>query len=319
MRLTGGKNPEKSPEDEATEYKKRTAAAQAKHDYVTTVDTLANPPSIQAMREERDKELTEERKAAQARAKDAEDRERQRLADEAQAAATEAAQEKQKREETEQKLQAQHDQMLLDKLDDLKRSQKPMGEQAKEFFQYAQEAANMLGFERPSSIKPQSDDPRIALELAKLNIDAAREDRKFQLEMEDRKRDWDMKLLQFQREGAFKEKELALQAKKDEHLFSLPQAIGGAIAKGLIDHEAGGTAPPGSISQKQQNPVKLYRIEVGQGQSGDFECPNCHTPVAIGPTSTAAQCAECNSQFPIDRVPITEGTKEPLPPVTEEE
>lgn len=319
MRLTGGQNPEKSPEDEATEYKKKTEAAKAKSDYVTTVDTLANPPSVQVMREKREQELIDQGKAATTRAQDLEDREHTRLEKEAQDAAAAAATEQQKREAAEQKLHDQQNQLLLDKLEELKKSQKPWNEQLTEYLTFAETLAGKLGFQKVGAPRLASDDPHIALELAKLDLERSREERKFDLEMENSKREWDMKLLTFQREGAFKEKELALQAKKDEHLFSLPQAIGGAIAKGLIDHGAGGAASPGGISQKPQSTVKLYRIEVGQGQEGEFECPNCHTPVAIGPTSTEAQCVECNSRFPIARVPITEGTKEPLPPAKEEE
>lgn len=317
MRLTGGQNPGKSPEDEATEYKKKTEAAKAKSDYVVTVDTLANPPSVQVMREKREQELIDQGKAAATRAQDLEDREHTRLEKDAQDAAAAAATEQQKREQVEKALQDQHNQMLLDKLEELKQSQKPFSEQAKEFFAFAQEAATMLGFEKPSTVKPTTEDPKLALDLAKMNLDLERWKIEQEAKKEQDKFDRELKLLEFKDNREFKQKELDLQAKKDEQLFSFPQIIGGAIAKGLIEHEARGAAPPGSISQRQQSTGKSYRFEIGQGQGGEAQCPNCQSPIGIGPTSTEVQCVGCGRIFPVVRVAGEPGGQ--VPPPTEGE
>lgn len=326
MRLTGGQNPEKSPEDEATEYKKKTEAAKAKSDYVTTVDTLANPPSVQVMREKREQELIDQGKAATTRAQDLEDREHTRLEKEAQDAAAAATAEQQKREAAEQKLHDQQNQLLLDKLEELKKSQKPWNEQLTEYLTFAETLATKLGFEKASAVRPASSDPHIALEIAKLDLERAREDRKFDLEMDDRKRTWDLKLIELKDTREFKTRELDMQEKKNEQFFAFPEIIGGAIAKGLIDRGGVERTPPGSISQQ---PPPQYYITIGEGKTGTVACPHCKSPIGLGPTQASAQCIKCNSKFDVVRTQAAHPTEmaqeippttvEPPPPTNEEE
>jgi hypothetical protein len=278
------------------------------------VDKIKNPPSVVEMQREAAQRMAEEKKAEKDRADAAEQRERDRIQKENEEAKEKAKVAEQKRIEAEQSLQAQQNQILLEKFDELRASQKPLSQQFEEYFSFADKVAEKMGFQKPGATKPASEDPRIALELAKLNLDAAREERKFQLEMDERKRQWDVKLIELSDTRDFKKKEIEMQEKKNEQLFSFPQMLGGAIAKGLIDHEAG-VASPGSISQRQPNTGKTFQFQVPEGGFGSAECPNCHALVEVGPTTDLAECLECKTQYPVTRTPA----KSPETPQKEEE
>ena len=111
----------------------------------------------------------------------------------------------------------------------------------------------------------------------------------------------------------FKKKELEMQEKKNDQLFSFPQIIGGAFAKGLIDHEAG--VAPGSISQRQPGTGKTFQFQMPENGFGTTECPNCHAPIEVGPTTALAECLECKAQYPVIRT----AAKSPEAPQKEEE
>lgn len=320
-RNAGNPKPPTTPEDEAAKYAAKTKAVEAQDQYLTTVDKIKNPPSLLEMQKEQAQRLADEKKAEKERADAAETRERERSQNDATEAKKTAAEAQQKRIEAEQNLQAQQNQILLDKLEELKSSQKPLSQQFEEYFAFADKVAEKMGYQRPG-VKPVSENPQIALEIAKLELDSAREDRKFQIEMEDRKRDWDLKLLQMNQDRQFKEKELDLQAKKNEQLFAFPQVLGGAIAKGLLDRGQVATSGPAPAPQ-------TYRIEIPQGETGTIGCPNCRSPIGIGPTQTSTQCIKCNTKYEITRLPpaqqqqvtgdIPPTTDIPMPEPNEEE
>lgn len=299
MSLIGNPNQPQTPEDEAAEYKRKTAAATAKHDYISTVDEIANPPSAREMQQKQVQSADEARKAAETKAQDLEQETRDRLQKEADEAAQQAVAEKDKREETERRLQDQHNQMMLDKLEELKTSQKPFSEQAREFFSFAEEAAKTLGFEKPS-VQPVSENPQIALEIARLNIEDAHREREFQQQQAKDKREWDLKLIELDDNRDFKKAELAQKARRDEALFTTPQTIGAAIARGLAEREQGGAAP--AVSPGPQT----HKVRAGVGDAGEIECPLCHKMVGIGPDSVLVNCVSCNSKFDIERVPKEE-------------
>lgn len=295
--LTGQEKPQQSPEDEAADYKKRTEAAKARGDYVQTVDDLNNPPSVKAIQEQRVKDADEERKAAEERARAADTRDRDRVAEEKRLAQEKAAAEEQARIEAENALKGQQNQILLDKIAELKGSQKPIGEQFKEYFEFAKE----MGFERPSVTQPQSDNPQIALEIAKLNAESAQKDREFQLQLKESDRKWDMEIMKMNDSRAIEQAKLAQQAKRDDALFQAPQAIGAALAQGLVDRKGGG-----GIRREQPGSPQTFKFQAAEGESGEVECPMCHTPVGIGPHSDLAECVNCNTKFTIERVPKAE-------------
>lgn len=198
-----------------------------------------------------------------------------------------------------------------------KRDERPIHEQFKEQYTVLQELAKALGYEKTST----GQDPMVAIELKKMEFQEARADREFKWKMRQDDKQWEIEKQKMQDDRKFKEAELEQKARRDELLFTAPQTIGAAIAKGLLEHEGGATAP-GRVAQSQQGGPKQYRIELDESESGEIECPNCHTPVGIGPTSTAAQCVTCNTKFAVVRTPAgtstIEGVNEPTAPGEEE-
>lgn len=302
---TGQIPKEKEEEDEVAQLKRKQKTVQAQFDYVNTVDSLQNPPSIQAMREKAQQEAREERERAQKAAEEVLERERQRLADDAQAAAQKAHEEEQRRVEAEQQLQKTQTQMLLEKLEELKQSKKPMEEQLDEYMSFAERIAEKMGFQK-SDTKVPGDNPQVTLEITRLNLDQQQRDREFQWQIQKDKQEFELKLLQLKDERAFREQQLKQQSKRDEQIFNLPQILSAAIAQGLVDRHQ--EAPAGPM---QAPPPSQYRVPAGEGAT--IACPNCQSPIGIAPDTSEATCAMCNTQFHVSRQPG------PPPPQTEEE
>lgn len=307
----GSQSPQ-SPEDEAAEYKRKTEAAKARGDYVQTVEDLNNPPSVKAIQEQRVQNADEERKAAEQRTRDAEDRERDRVAEDKRVAEEKAAAEEQARIAAENELKSQQNQILLEKINELKTSQKPIHEIAQEYFTFAQTLAEQMGFQRPGTSQPQSENPQIALEIAKINAESAQREREHQLQMENDRRKWEIELMKLQDGRVIEQAKLAQQAKRDEAFMQAPQILGAALAQGLADHARGG-APSERVIQQPSG--QNYKFTAGIGDSGEIDCPVCAargtpTKVGIGPNSDLAQCVGCNTTFDVERVPA-KATAEP--------
>lgn len=170
-------------------------------------------------------------------------------------------------------------------------SQKSFSEQYNELLSMAKE----MGLEKTDT----GQDPMIQLELAKLNYQQAKEDREFKWKMKQDDKQFQLEMQKMQDEREHRKAELAQQAKKDEMFASFPQRLGGAIAKGMMEgeEEEGISAP----ATKRKEGGKAYHIEIGEGEAGEIPCPNCDTPVGVGPSSKAAVCVDCGSKFRVDR------------------
>ena len=306
---------EKPPETEKEEYEKKTGALKAKAEFAATADALSNPESVQRIREQREKELVDAANKARADSDEAANRERKRLEDDKTAAENAAAAEQQKREAAEAALRAQKDQALLDKLNELQTSRKPLSEQFAEYFAFVDTITEKLGLPKVGTRTPEpAGDPRIALEIERLKIEDNQKQREHDLKMSNDKKEWDLKLMQFQRDGEFKNKELELQAKKADQIFQLPQVLGAAIAQGLMKRSGEGV----NVGQKQQ-PPQNFHIEIPVGEAGSIPCPNCQTQIGVGPEQTLAKCIKCQAEYPITRIG-TSFSKAPVePPLTYEE
>jgi len=293
--LIGNQNQGTSSESTAEEYEAQTKAVEAQDRYNTAVDKVKNPPSVVEMQKEQTQRLADEKKTAEERAQKLADEEHARLQQDADTAAQKALEEQQKREQAEIALQDQHNQMLLNKLDELKQSQKPFADQAKEFFAFAQEAATMLGFEKPNAVKPASEDPKIALELAKMNLELEKWKMEQEAKREQDKFDREIKLLEVKENRVIEKEKLAQQAKRDDMLFTAPQTLGAAIAQGLLGQREG--AAPVDRSEPQ-----THKVTAGVGESGETVCPNCQAKVGIGPTTARATCVGCGDIFDVERI-----------------
>lgn len=288
-----------TPEDEAKEYERKTKVVQARADYVTTVDNLQNPPSLQEIRVKHEQQMEEDRRRAREQADKLLEDERQRLAKQSQDAEQKVQQVQQQAEQFKDQLQAQRDQMLMDKLNELKASQRPIEEQLDEYFGYAERLANKLGFEKP---QPQqaTGDPRIAIELEQMKLTSSREEREFQWKMEQDRRKWDIELKKLDVETAFKQKELELKEKQNQMFASLPETVGAAFARGIM--AKGDSAEPAARQVSQQVPrQKAYEVKLAAGSEGTLPCPTCDAEVGIGSDTEMAKCVSCNTPFIIVR------------------
>ena len=173
-------------------------------------------------------------------------------------------------------------------------------------YNHMMQVAKALGLSHPQA----GNDMSIQLDLKKMEFENTRElrrmakedkaaDREFQRQLnrdaddrEDRKANLEIKRA---------ETAAAIQAEREKRsMFATPfETLGMAIAKGLVDSN-GGVSAEGRSPAKRKRSGK--RLEVGEGESGVTECPECGEPVAIAPTARSAVCSSCDATFPIDRV-----------------
>lgn len=72
----------------------------------------------------------------------------------------------------------------------------------------------------------------------------------------------------------------------------------------LRNNEIGGKSPPNQSSQRNKNMESEFSLRVEEGDDGVIECPQCRTPMGIGPTTRKATCVGCEAQFDIVRIPV---------------
>uniref|UniRef100_A0A6M3MDZ4 Uncharacterized protein n=1 Tax=viral metagenome TaxID=1070528 RepID=A0A6M3MDZ4_9ZZZZ len=165
-----------------------------------------------------------------------------------------------------------------------------------------------LGMGHPQA----SDNMSIQLDLKKMEFENTRELRKMMREDKQADREFQRQLNRDADEREDKKANLeikraetaaAIQAEREKRsMFATPfETLGMAIAKGLVDSN-GGISAEGRSPAKRKRSGK--RLEVGEGESGVTECPECGEPVAIAPTARSAVCSSCDATFPIDRVPL---------------
>jgi hypothetical protein len=299
-RSLSGEQP-RSPEDDAARYEAKTKAVEAQDRYNLAVDKVKNPPSVVEMQKETAQRLADEKKEAEERARAAEERERERAKQEAEEARKEAEAAGQARIQAENELKAQQNQILLEKIEELKASQKPIHEQFMEYFSFAQSLAEKMGFAKPGTSQPQSENPQLALEIAKINAESAQKDREFQLQMEESKRKWELEMIKLKDGQDIERAKLAQAAERDKAILQAPQILGGAIAQGLLDRTQGGASHPATSKPE------TFRIQAGVDEAGTLDCPVCNSrgvpnQIGIGPTSKLVTCVGCNSQFEIVRI-----------------
>jgi len=308
MRKSGKGQGVVSPEDEVIQIKKQTAKLQAQYEMVNTADALANPPTLQQIREQRQTEIEAQARRAEDESRRLHEENRTRILQERDDAAQRYHEEEQRRQELERNFYAQQQQVLLDKLKDMQDTRKPFDQQLEESMGFAERIAERMGFQKGAAAAPGGDNPQMQLEITKLQIQAAQQEREFQWKMEQEKREWDMKLVQLRQDREFKQAEVERQSKRDDWLSSLPQSIGSAFAKGLREQPS---SPETASQRVAQQPSKPRTFEVGMnpGEQATVPCPNCQTPVGIGPETESAQCVGCNSGFTVRR-----GEGPPPPP-----
>ncbi len=312
VELTGKPQPP-SEEEEASVYGKKTKAAEAKAEYRDTMERLDNPPSIRELQAKREQETNQALQSERERANRLEEERIAKINEERAAAAAAAEEERQKREKAEADLRVERDRALLDKLEKLKGSKKNPIDQLNEYLEFADKLSERFGKKGEAPAKPASEDPTVTLELARINLQMAKEDRDFQWKMAQDKKEWDLKMEEFRDNREYRKAELAQKAKRDEFLQTLPAAIGDAFAKGVVSSSMGSVE--GIASDAGHNNVQKqatnYKLQAGEGDAGEAVCPKCNAPIAIEPETTTAICVNCDSKYPVVRVP-TERKQPPL-------
>lgn len=172
-----------------------------------------------------------------------------------------------------------------------RRDERSILQDFQEQFSSLQAMAKEFGFARTGD----GQDPLIQLELAKLSMQQAREEREFKRQMRDDEKKWQIELQKLQDSREIERARLHLQSKRDDMLAALPEHIGGAMARGLIDR--GQSAPAPAFANAQQP----SQATVPTGQLASVPCPQCKSPIAIAPDTSIATCAMCNAQFQIRR------------------
>lgn len=308
----GTENPADA-ETEAEKYESKTRALRAQDEFRQTQEGINNPPSLREAQQKQIEEMANRAKEAEDRARDAEKAAREADATARKDAETAAAEARQEARTMERELHNFQLQMMTEKLDEVLKSRGGVQQQFNEYFSFVEQLAEKMGYQRPGATTPASDNPAIALEIAKIELERDRESRKFDLEMENSRRNWELEIKKLDAEQRHKEKELELSEARNQQLFTLPEAIGGAIAKGLLDRSKGGGA--GEVARQaggRAEGTTGYHVQVPFGQGGAFECPECKKEVGVGPTSTVATCVSCNRKFPVVRTQGSGGsTAEP--------
>jgi len=172
-----------------------------------------------------------------------------------------------------------------------------------EQYNAAMETAKTLGFNQPQV----AGDLTTQIELKKMEFEQVRELRRLSREEKSSDRQWQLDLRKLDDDRDFRRQEADRQRKRDEMFTNLPQSLGGAIAKGLVESEAEG----GGVSTKGGR--STYNIEVPPNSGGEMDCPSCGEVVGIGPTARTAICAKCGSKIQIVRktgAPVEEEEEE---------
>ena len=146
----------------------------------------------------------------------------------------------------------------------------------------------------------------LQLQIAEMNINAARSQREFEWKMEQDKRNYDRELKKDEIDAQIRREELENKRKRDDMFAQAPELLGRAVGAAMRESPpAEGSEGPAVAARKPAavaSKKKSYHLEVPAGSGGEIECPECQQPIAIGPTADSAVCANCGKTLPIQRV-----------------
>ena len=132
-------------------------------------------------------------------------------------------------------------------------------------------------------------DQHLQITLENMKDDRQRKDQEFQFNI----KKYDSEVEMRRQEIAGK---LAVEREKSQMIANAIEMIGRAGGKAVLDGIRGAPQETGRVSGR------ITGIELPEGAGAEFPCPNCNSPMAVGPTSTLANCVGCKSQFPITRI-----------------
>jgi hypothetical protein len=173
---------------------------------------------------------------------------------------------------------------------------------------------NIGGMPASVALELKKMDTTLQITLEKMKDDRQRQDQEFQLSL--KKWDEEREIRRQEIDG-----KILVERERNEVVSGALRTVGGAIGKGLADR--GGAAMLGSTPAP-----RAYGMEIPLGETGTIACPNCQSPIGVGPTQTSTQCIKCNTKYPITRLPpaqqrvtadILPGTDIPASGLSEEE
>lgn len=168
--------------------------------------------------------------------------------------------------------------------------------------------AHVEGIPAEIALEIKKMDTNLQITLEQMKDDRQRKDHEFQLTV----KKWDEERDTRRQEIAGK---LDVERERNKLISGGLETVGKAIGKGYAESGREVAAHPGGISQGQLGGTQNYKITAGVGDSGEVECPRCHTMVGIGPNSDLAECVGCNTKFDVERGPA----EKPAETVAEEE
>jgi len=174
--------------------------------------------------------------------------------------------------------------------------------------------AEQLGYVKPQ-VGGTNGDPHILLEIKKLEMQMAHDDREFQRQMKKDEREWDLRIEEIKQQRLDTQAKLEVEREKQKMWNAAPERIGAVIAKGLTSQPPGPERVSGAAAGK--GPGKPILVTADKDEVGELDCPNCKTVVAIGKTARSAVCAQCGQKFTIKRVTSEPSPTSEIPPEEE--
>jgi hypothetical protein len=187
-----------------------------------------------------------------------------------------------------------------------------MGNQKSFVEQYneAMETAKTLGMNLPSG---QGGDLTLQIELKKLEFEQAKALKEMARAEKAEERRWQIEVRRLDDERKAKEEELQRGRERDQMFASWPQAIGGAIAQGVMGRNAEAGQGAGQSGGVAANAGKTgHHVEAPWGEAGEFNCPECNEVIGVGPTARTAACPNCGVKIPIKRTGEKTGAQTPV-------
>lgn len=196
----------------------------------------------------------------------------------------------------------------------------------------AREVAELLGMQLAGKADGTTS-PELSIKLKEMEFQHLEYMEKLKDDRDERDRNWQIQLRDMDDKREQMKADIARQSQRDQFFSQFPQLFGAAVAQGILDR--GGSGTPGAqgipatggvgaqptkqppAAKAAAKPKQPYHFEMLPNESGEFDCPECGEPVALGPTARSAVCPGCGTRYPIKRVEQAaqqEGAPQAAPP-----
>lgn len=164
--------------------------------------------------------------------------------------------------------------------------------------------AEKLGFTKSN---PAAEDWNGKMAFVRLEGEMKRENMKLEQLFEKDRREWQVELAKLTMEKEDRAEKRKQDEQRMQMFANLPNAIGAAMAKGILARGAGAAPPPvGALqgqpeTQEQPGPPQPINVDAPEGIWSEFDCAACHSLVGVGPTALQTNCASCGYPYNIVR------------------